>query len=433
MLFVSYSRFDSFLVGSVSKRLEALGAQYWLDTAEIPVGEAFVVRIGQALARCHDFMLVDTPASRRSYWVSREVKAALRRRREGRLRQLLRLNLDPSNVYSGIPFDTVIEGEDGWHKMESLLKVAAPPAILERDVTTLEPLLATGEVGQPAQWVGRQEELEKLDVWWSSGSPIAWVEGQAGLGKSGLIRTWIAALNALGYDSGETCATSYILGRDLRAGLVVLDKWVGRHPGNGSLIMIDGFDEAEHQDMALEFTQRAARAGIRVLVSSRTPLPEALGVGATTVSLADLSDPFARQLLGSCVSSEVDCDKLLSRYGRSPLILSMIARELSAGRLTAEMLLEIDPSAGLGQLLEHLTATLSRDARRLLQELAADTQRTRDDACRQFDRTEREVTMRELENRGLISRVEGEPRIFHEAIRDWAREMQPTEGAPQLE
>ena len=428
MLFISYSRLDNVLVGSVSKRLDALGARYWLDTAEIPVGEAFVVRIGQALTRCHDLMLVDTPASRRSYWVSREVGAAVRRRREGRLRQLLRLKLDPSDGDSAVSFDTVIEGEDDWRKIESLLKMAPPQATLERDVTTLEPLLATDDIGQPAQWVGRQEELERLDVWWRSGSPVAWVDGHGGLGKSGLIRTWIAAFNALGYESENIGATSYISGRDLRGGMDALEKWVGRHQGKSLLIMIDGFDEAEHGDLALAFTERAANAGIRVLVSSRTPLPEALCLGATTVSLADLSDPFARELLGSRDLSEADSDRLLSRYGSSPLILSVIARELSAGRLTAEMLLEIDPSTDLSKLLTHVTATLSHDARRLLQQLAADPPRAPDDACHQFDRTEDEAAMSELEERGLIRRVQGEPRVIHEAIRDWVRKTPVTES-----
>ena len=85
--------------------------------------------------------------------------------------------------------------------MKSVLK--ATPALQttperERRVT-FEPLLARGDIGQPENWVGRQQELEHLDMWWGSGSPLAWVQGQAGMGKSGLIRTWMAAFNELGY------------------------------------------------------------------------------------------------------------------------------------------------------------------------------------------------------------------------------------------
>jgi hypothetical protein len=43
MLFISYSRQDSGRIGSVTARLKALGLEYWLDTAEIPVGEALPV------------------------------------------------------------------------------------------------------------------------------------------------------------------------------------------------------------------------------------------------------------------------------------------------------------------------------------------------------------------------------------------------------
>ena len=61
MLFVSHSRLDSGRLGNLTDRLKALGIDYWLDSANIPVGEAFVARIGQAFRQSQDFLLVDTP------------------------------------------------------------------------------------------------------------------------------------------------------------------------------------------------------------------------------------------------------------------------------------------------------------------------------------------------------------------------------------
>ena len=55
VLFVSYSRLDSGRLGPLTDRLNALGIDYWLDTAKIPVGEAFVARIGHARGQCQDF------------------------------------------------------------------------------------------------------------------------------------------------------------------------------------------------------------------------------------------------------------------------------------------------------------------------------------------------------------------------------------------
>lgn len=215
-----------------------------------------------------------------------------------------------------------------------------------------------GDTGQPENWVGRQEELERLDVWWRSGRPVAWVEGQAGLGKSGLIRTWIAAFNELGYEAEETCVTGYISGRDLERGSTELEEWVRRHPEQRLLLMIDGFDEARHPDLALVFTQRAIDARVRVLISSRSAVPSRLASIGTTLTLADLGASSGEELLRNAGLVEQVSEKLLQRYGGSPLMLALIARALSDGRATVEDLLNIDQrGSGLGQLL---TRTVGR-------------------------------------------------------------------------
>jgi hypothetical protein len=431
VLFVSYSRLDGGRLDSLTERLNTLDIDYWLDKAKLPVGEAFVARIGHALRQSQDFLLVDTQASRRSYWVSRELGTALCRRRERRLRWIIKFRMDPIEEGREITCDAVVDGAGGWKSIESLLN--ATPALQgtpDRKMTTLEPLLAGGDTGQPENWVGRQVELERLDVWWRSGSPVAWVEGQAGLGKSGLIRTWIAAFNELGYESGETCVTGYISGLDLERASTELEKWVQRHPKERLLLMIDGFDEARHPDLALAFTQRAIDASVRVLVSSRSAVPGQLASIGMTVTLADLAASSGEELLRNAGLEEQVSIKLLQRYGSSPLLLSMIARELSDGKATAEDLLNIDQmGSGLGQLLTRTVGALSPDARRLLETLAVDQPfHGPDDISQTLDSPAARKAREELATAGLVaSSAEGKTRpiVLHEAIRSWVLENLP--------
>ena len=428
MLFVSYSRLDSGILGPLTDRLNALGIDYWLDTAKIPVGEAFVARIGHALRECQDFLLVDTHASRHSYWVSREVRTALCRRREGRLRWIGKGRINPMEEGREIPCDAVVDGASGWKTLEFLLN--ATPALQttpERKIATLEALLPGRDTGQPENWAGRQEELEKLDVWWRSDFPLAWVEGQAGIGKSGLIRTWIAAFNELGYDSGETCVTGYISGPDLEKGSTELENWVRKQPENRLLLMIDGFDEVRDPNLALAFTQRTLDANVRILVSSRSAVPSRFASIAMTLTLANLGASYGEEFLRTVGLGEQVSAELLQRYGGSPLMLSIIARALLDGKATAEDLLNTNQSgSGLGQLLTRTVAALSPDARRLLEELAIGHPLHKlEDVSQALDSVVASRALEELATAGLVtSSAESEGRvvIVHEAIRTWVRE-----------
>jgi hypothetical protein len=161
--------------------------------------------------------------------------------------------MDPDEKGRELLFDAVVDGAGGWKSIQTVLN--ATPALQttrEREPATLEPLLARGDIGQPENWVGRQEELESLDIWWRSGSSLAWVQGQAGMGKSGLKRTWVAAFNELGYDSAEASVSGYISGLDLERGSTDLEKWIRRHFEKRKLLMVDGFDEANRPDVAEE-------------------------------------------------------------------------------------------------------------------------------------------------------------------------------------
>jgi hypothetical protein len=94
MLFVSYSRLDLPIVRPFVQALESRGVKYWLDQANIPLGEVFVARLGDALRAATGFVLIDSENSRASYWVKRETRAAVRLKRTGVYRKLFRVTAD---------------------------------------------------------------------------------------------------------------------------------------------------------------------------------------------------------------------------------------------------------------------------------------------------------------------------------------------------
>ena len=65
MLFISYSRADVIGAKNLADALLSKGVEFWLDEYNIPVGQAFVAQLGEALQRSDAFLLVDTPASRK--------------------------------------------------------------------------------------------------------------------------------------------------------------------------------------------------------------------------------------------------------------------------------------------------------------------------------------------------------------------------------
>ena len=156
-------------------------------------------------------------------------------------------------------------------------------------------------------------------------------------------------------------------------------------------------------------------------------MPDRLASIGTNLTLAGLADSFVEDLLRNAGLEEHVSGKLLQRYGGSPLMLSMIARELSAGTATADDLLNIDQEgAGLGRLLARTVGALSLDARRLLETLAVDQPlQAPDDTSSTLESAGTRKALEELATAGLVaSSAEGETRpiIFHEAIRTWVLE-----------
>jgi len=178
------------------------GIECWIDEFNIPVGQAFVKQLGDALRNADCYMLVDTAASRSSYWVSRELQTSSRYRRDGKYHSLMRIyspecqytdrpDWDLSMVLDQLAADLIVafltsRRSDGFaHSLDDQGEAVS--------------FINSNGLGQPSSWVGRQEELRSMDEWWFGSSPGIWLQGVAGTGKSGLIQTWVTALSYLGY------------------------------------------------------------------------------------------------------------------------------------------------------------------------------------------------------------------------------------------
>ena len=173
-------------------------------------------------------------------------------------------------------------------------------------------------------------------------------------------------------------------------------------------------------------------AGVRVMVSSRSVVPSRLAAAATTLTLGDLSTFSGRDILRNlCLEEHIEVN-LLQRYGGSPLMLSIIARELSSGRATADDLINIgSASAALGQLLTRTVSSLSLNARHLLQTIAVhQVFQGLNSIPQPHDSDVDRKSLEELgdcRTRGAGCGGETRPVMLHEAIRSWVLDNLPKE------
>ena len=99
-VFVSHSHYDSAFTTRLVADLQAAGADVWVDVVGIDRGD-FQERINEALGACQYFVLVLTPQALAAPWVRMETNAAIKRKMEGKLRDVLPVvaqPVDPSTI-----------------------------------------------------------------------------------------------------------------------------------------------------------------------------------------------------------------------------------------------------------------------------------------------------------------------------------------------
>lgn len=76
-IFLSYAHEDKEIAQSLAEGLRDGGAEVWLDEEALNVGDSLVARIEAAIRSSDLFLILISPASERSAWVSRELGLAL--------------------------------------------------------------------------------------------------------------------------------------------------------------------------------------------------------------------------------------------------------------------------------------------------------------------------------------------------------------------
>ncbi|HXU37720.1 MAG TPA: toll/interleukin-1 receptor domain-containing protein [Blastocatellia bacterium] len=80
-VFISHSSQDSWIAGQMGKEIEALGAKIWLDKHAIKGGDEVSKKITQGIRGSSELVVLLSPESQKSQWVSDEVGWALGQRK----------------------------------------------------------------------------------------------------------------------------------------------------------------------------------------------------------------------------------------------------------------------------------------------------------------------------------------------------------------
>jgi hypothetical protein len=183
-------------------------------------------------------------------------------------------------------------------------------------------------------------------------------------------------------------------------------------------------DEARDSTLALDLTQRTlnTNGNVRILISLRGEVPRQLAPLAMTLTVSDLATSGVEELFRTAGLQEPASVEIMHRYGGSPLMLSMLARELLDGRSTVEDLLSPD-GMELSSFLARRVGRLSPDARRILEALSSQPALEKPVASSEVrDSAVESRALEELAAAGLVNygaKSHAPPEIVHEAVRSW--------------
>ena len=75
VVFISHSSKESWIAGQIAKEVRALGADPWVDVNDIRGGDDFQDTIMKAIRNCTEAIVLVSPSSVKSRWVSIEIGA----------------------------------------------------------------------------------------------------------------------------------------------------------------------------------------------------------------------------------------------------------------------------------------------------------------------------------------------------------------------
>lgn len=76
-IFISYSKADNYIARKVAEALQTAGLKVWIDDWELQVGDSISQRIEQGVKSSDILLVLLSPDSVSSYWVQKELNAAL--------------------------------------------------------------------------------------------------------------------------------------------------------------------------------------------------------------------------------------------------------------------------------------------------------------------------------------------------------------------
>jgi len=415
MMFVSYSRDESELTRELVKNLSLEGIECWFDESNIPVGQAFVEHLGRGLREVDCYLLVDTPASRASYWVTRELQAAFRYRRDGKYHSVFRLYttknryIDTSGWDESLLLDSNAPVQIAKFIADRRIGQPTPDFCDERENVTF---LNRSGLGQPKNWSGRQDKLRELDEWWRGYFPAAWLYGSGGGGKSGLLQTWITALSCLGYGEPVSVSVMYLRGSeiDVIEARHTLNTWEMNNATPPQLLLVvDGHDEARNTQEVDDFLAHAIRIGARTVVTSRTSIPPQLSRDFTDIQIGNMTRRDSAAMLNEFGVSGPEHVELAEELGYHPLALLLFSNSLVNGNKSAVDLLEDlrnmrrDMPVGESCTAQLIQTTL----RNCLQSLTSDARTLLETLCQSIEDAPnlpelQNPAIRVLEKNGLI-------------------------------
>jgi hypothetical protein len=80
-VFISHSSRDKWIAERMAEKIEAAGADYWLDTRDLPGGGNIRAEISKGVSDCQEVIILFSPSSKDSQWVGYEIGAADSKRR----------------------------------------------------------------------------------------------------------------------------------------------------------------------------------------------------------------------------------------------------------------------------------------------------------------------------------------------------------------
>ena len=347
MLFVSYSRANRTGLEELLPRLRGANTEVWVDQEQIPVGEAFVEHIWTGLTSCRFYLLLDTPAAQRSYWVRKEIEAAAALRRSGHFELLARLSAPGTPNYFDCDFDLeLVDSEDCPGRLRDALSTFPQSQGRTMTAPRRTPLLGRPDLGQPKYWTGRQHELGRLDDWWVGQSRGLWIHGVGGIGKTGLLQTWITVVRTLGAHKNMCDGVHYLPGREITSTSELKDFTNSGDPSR-KLLAVDGLDESRDAARGELLLRQFVQYGGRAVTVSRA-LPDHPDLRSfARIELAPFDSASASALLEGLRLSPEETREILQMTGGHPVALTQLRALLQSDSLNgAELIRRLRESAG---------------------------------------------------------------------------------------